>query len=106
MNEETLFEEDTSLLRDIETYAGQNYGPGDIAKLLHLDVIQFKRIWANPDSVIRQAYDRGVLQTQSEIRQKITEKAKKGNQTAIQQWEKSQDAQHFENMKNRFFNGS
>ncbi|MBO2546102.1 hypothetical protein J0871_16925 [Salegentibacter sp. BDJ18] len=92
-------------LEELEDYAGCNYSPQQIAKVMDFDKAAFMKAWLNHEHLIRHHYDKGKLQAAFEINQKALETAKAGNQTAMQIWQKNADAQHVENLKEQILFG-
>lgn len=89
---------------DIEKLAGTGYTPEEIAMYLSVDPIEFKRQLAKEESTVRFHYNKGILTTNYEISEKLLENAKSGNITAVEIFQKRQEAVFVHNIKRKFFN--
>lgn len=61
------------------------------------------KAWRNEDSVIRNHYERGILQAEFDINKNLHENAKKGNITASQEFKKAQRANYVERIKSKIY---
>lgn len=88
----------------IEDMAACNYSPKQIADYLSVDSpAKFCEYCLDGSSEISRRYQKGVLQSQFEINQKLLENAKKGNITAAQQFEKNSEAVRVRNLIDKYF---
>lgn len=87
----------------IEELAACNYSPDQIAKVLEVDIRDFRAQWLLENSRIRRSYDLGILNARAEIDQKLLAGAKSGNATAAQMYQNRSEANEFENLKRQFF---
>jgi len=92
-------------LLTIENLAAVNYRPSQISLYLGVNKRAFKLEYDNPDSLVREAYDRGQLTAQFEIDNAMLEAAKTGNLTATQIFDKHSEANKLENLKKRILYG-
>lgn len=90
----------------IETLAACNYGPRDIAMYLEMSEATFMKAWNDPKSAIRHHYEKGKLEADFDINQKLLETAKGGNITAAQQYFKQVDERRVADLKARIYYGS
>jgi len=89
---------------DIEKLAGTGYTPDEIAMYLSVDAEEFKRQLAKEDSLVRFHYNRGLLIVNYEISEKLQENARSGNITAVEIFQKRQEAVYVHNLRRKFFN--
>lgn len=89
----------------IEELSGCNYSPEKIAIYLDLPKKDFLRIWADRESMVRTAYERGKLVSSFEINKKQKENAQSGNITAAQIFLKESKEQEAQNILNRVLYG-
>jgi hypothetical protein len=89
----------------IERLSGCNYGPKQIAKYLELDEKDFLKSWNDLQSKVRYHYDRGRLQADFLINDKLADNAKSGNITAAQIFFKNAEARRAEDIKKRVIYG-
>jgi hypothetical protein len=89
----------------IENLAAVNYSPTKIALFLRVNKRAFLLEYNNPDSLVREAFDRGQLESKFEIDNAMLEKAKKGNITAVQIYDKHRDINDLEILKNKYIYG-
>lgn len=89
----------------IEKLAACNYGPSEIAMYLEMNEQTFLKAFQDPKSAIRHHYEKGKLETDFDISQKLLDTAKTGNITAAQQYAKMVEARHVETLKQRIFYG-
>lgn len=89
----------------IEQLAGCNYGPRQIALYLGFNEKQFLNEWNNPDSNIRHHFDKGRLQADFEVNQKLLDNSRSGNITAVQIYEKNRQSVRMEELKHQIFFG-
>lgn len=92
-------------LETISNLAAVNYSPSEIALYLQVNKRAFKLELDNPDSLVREAYDRGQLLAKFEIDNAMLEAAKKGNLTATQIYDKHSEANKLEQLKNKYIYG-
>lgn len=85
--------------QEIEALAAANYTVKNIALYLDAPVRAFRSEWENPDSLVRCAYDRGVLMSEGKIDTSLTALAEKGNLTAIQILDKHRRANLVDQIK-------
>lgn len=89
----------------IEKLAACNYGPSDICMYLDMKRDVFMNAFNDPKSAIRHHYEKGKLEADFDISQKLLETATKGNITATQQYLKMREARDVETLKKRIFYG-
>lgn len=89
----------------IEELSGCNYSPEKIAIYLDLPKKDFLKIWADKESMVRTAYERGKLVSSFEINKKQKENAQSGNITAAQIFLKESKEQEAQNILNRVLYG-
>ena len=104
MNTDELPEE-LSQNEIIEQLAGLNYGPRDVAVYLGVDTKAFMEAWRNPETDIRESYDRGRLKAQADVNIKLLHNAQSGNITAAQIYEKNRAQIQLENLREQIFFG-
>lgn len=92
-------------LEELEDYAGCNYRPQQIAKVMGYDKAAFMQAWLDKNNLVRHHYDKGMLQAEFEVNKKSLETAKAGNLTAMQIWEKNKEATRVENLKEQILFG-
>lgn len=73
----------------------------EIAKVLQLNVRAFRNEWLNERSLVRQAYDTGILNTKADLQLKITEDARAGNITMIQIVQKDEELRRVQELKEK-----
>lgn len=95
------FEFTSKLLEDIEQYAQIGFSWREIAKVLQVNAKTFFTEWNNERSLVREAYDRGVLITKADIELKRTEYAANGNITTMQMLDKIHREREFEDLKDK-----
>lgn len=89
----------------IEDLAACNYSPEKIALNLQVDKRAFLTKWAQKDSAIRQAYERGKMASEFTIINKQNELAKSGNITAAQVFLKEAERNDVNNIRNQVLFG-
>lgn len=89
----------------IEKLAGCNYGPREIAMYLDMSEKTFMKAWNDPKSAIRHHYEKGKLEADFDINQKLLDTAKTGNITAAQQFFKKVEERKVEDIKARIYYG-
>lgn len=89
----------------IEDLAGLNYTIKHIAMYLDIKVSFLYQDYNDQKSEFRYHYDRGKLLSQADIDMQSLQAAKKGNMTAMQQFEKVKKTRYFENERDRILNG-
>jgi hypothetical protein len=92
-------------IQTIEELAGLQYSWREIAVYLGVNKVKFKAVWSDPDSQLREAYDRGRLVCNTDIQIQLQKNAMAGNITAIQMYEKNRDARKAEDEKERIIYG-
>tara|TARA_R110002126_G_scaffold39767_3_gene117641 strand:- start:3663 stop:3995 length:333 start_codon:yes stop_codon:yes gene_type:complete len=90
--------------KTIETMAGINYGPREIALLLDLDLNALLSDFQNPNSKVYHHYKKGVLAADFEVDKMFLERVEAGNITAGQEYKKASEKRRFENHKKRILN--
>jgi len=95
-------EEEMTAVHDL---AGCNYSPEKIALYLDVDKKAFLQLWANKESEVRLAYERGKLIAEFNINNKQKELAEKGNITAAQIFLKESEKNEVNNIRNRILFG-
>lgn len=89
----------------VEKLAGLNYTFKQIAMYLDVPFKDILNEYEDKDSKFRYHYDRGKLLSQADIDQGALDSAKGGNITAMQQFEKTKQARHFENIRDLLIYG-
>lgn len=92
-------------IEEIEMLAGINYTVRKIAMYLDIPPKELQKEFENKESIFRYHYDRGKLISQAQIDMANMQRAKGGNQTAIQQFEKIRQNRHFETMRDQLLYG-
>jgi hypothetical protein len=87
----------------IEQLAGLNYGPRDIAVYLGVDTKAFMEAWRNPETDVRECYDRGRLKAQADVNMQLLHNAQTGNITAAQMYEKNRAQIQLDNLREQIF---
>lgn len=95
-------EEEMTAVHDL---AGCNYSPEKIALYLDVDKKAFLQLWANKESEVRLAYERGKLVAEFNINNKQKELAEKGNITAAQIFLKESKENEINTIRNRILFG-
>lgn len=95
------FEFTSRHLEQITEYAAIGFSWRDIAKVLMINATTFKTEWLNERSLVREAYDAGILQTKADLELKRTEYATGGNITSMQQLDKINAEREFEDLKDK-----
>lgn len=95
-------EEEMTSIHDL---AACNYSPEKIALYLDVDKKAFMRLWYDPKSEVRKAYERGKLVSEFVINNKQKELAEKGNITAAQIFLKEAEKNNINNIRNRILFG-
>jgi hypothetical protein len=95
-------EEEISIIEDL---AGLQYSWREIAVYLGVNTTAFKNIWLDPDSMIRQAYDRGRLIADTDVKLQVQKMAVTGNATQIQIYENMREYRRIEDIKERTIYG-
>jgi hypothetical protein len=95
-------EEEMTAVHDL---AGNNYSPEKIALYLDVDKKAFLQLWANKESEVRLAYERGKLVAEFNINNKQKELAEKGNITAAQIFIGLREATEIERIRNQILYG-
>ena len=90
----------------IANLAATNYSIKDIATYLGINPSLLRREFENPESLVRFHYDKGILEAQFGIDNKLLENAKTGNITATQESKKATEKRAFDNHKHRILNES
>ncbi|WP_304015829.1 hypothetical protein [Nonlabens dokdonensis] len=98
------FEFEDSHLQQITEYAEIGFSWREIATTLRIHKKTFFLEWDNPNSLVREAYDAGVLQTKASVEAKRTDYAIDGNITAMQMLDKRDEQRTFSDLKDKFFN--
>lgn len=93
-------------IESIEKLAGLNYTFKQIAMYLEVPFNDLLQEYEDKESEFRYHYDRGHLLAQADIDQNLIDSAKRGNVTAIQQFEKIRQSRHFENTRDRIIYGN
>jgi len=89
----------------IEKLAGLNYTFKQIAMYLDVPFKDLLDEYEDKESEFRYRYDRGKLLSQADVDQGTLDSAKGGNVTAIQQFEKTKQTRHFENIRDLLIYG-
>jgi hypothetical protein len=97
--------QDLSEAETIELLAGLNYAPRDIAVYLGVDTKAFMEAWRDPETEIRESYDRGRLKSKADVNMKLLANAMSGNITAAQIYEKNRAQTELENLRDQIFFG-
>lgn len=92
-------------LATIEMMAGTNYSPKQIALYLGVDSKKFMKLYNDKNSVVRVAYERGLLETTFDVQRKQVENARSGNITAAQIFLKESKEIEAKNILNRVLYG-
>ena len=93
-------------LSQITEYAEIGFSWREIAKVLLINAKTFYHEWSNERSLVREAYDAGILNTKADLELKRTEMAVGGNITVMQQLDKIHRDREFEALKDKYiFNG-
>jgi hypothetical protein len=93
-------------IQSIEELAGLQYSWREIATYMGIDKVKFKAVWMDPDSQLREAYDRGRLVCDTDIKLQLQKNAMAGNLTAVQIYEKNREERNVEDIKQRIIYGS
>ncbi|AXP79180.1 hypothetical protein CJ739_80 [Mariniflexile rhizosphaerae] len=105
-----LLQEESDLLLStediIEKLAGCNYGPREIAMYLDMSEKTFMKAWLDKTSAIRHHYEKGKLEADFDINQKLLDNAKTGNITAAQQYFKQVEERKVQDLKAQIYYGS
>lgn len=94
-----------TILEEIEQLSAVNYSYAQMALYLNLPKALFIQEAKTKDSDIWDAIQRGALQADFTIQEKLLENAKTGNITAAQTYEKNKAKKETENLKARIFYG-
>jgi hypothetical protein len=89
----------------IENLAAINYTVRQIAMYLKVSINELYREYNNKDSEFRRHFDTGKLFSQAKIDMQIVKSAEGGNATAMQMYEKTRAARHFENERDNLIYG-
>lgn len=105
-----LLQEESDLMLSnediIEKLSGCNYGPREIAMYLDMSEKTFMQAWLDKKSAIRHHYEKGKLEADFDINQKLLDNAKSGNITAAQQYFKQVEERRVEDLKAKIYYGS
>lgn len=88
-------------LETISDLAALNYTLSQMAMYLDIDVTNFAIAAREPNSAVQHYIDKGQLQAEFEVNQKLLESAKGGNLTAGMMLEKIRDRNIIEQIKSR-----
>lgn len=102
-NSEALSE--LTLTQTIERLAAVNYSFDEMAIYVGMKKSAFRKEATKEDSEIWLAIQRGQLQADFEISDKLSQNAQSGNITAVQQFEKIKEQKRVENLKASIFYG-
>ena len=91
--------------KKIEELSGISYTLKQIAMYLEIEPSVIIKEYRNPDSEFRYRYDRGRLIKEAERDMSLSEAAKNGSITAIQQLEAKLEKRKMEDYKDRILNG-
>jgi hypothetical protein len=89
-----IMDENSELLSKISEYSGLFFTPEEIAILLEMNLVEFKKCLRNKDSKTYKAYMMGKLTTMAEIRKNQITLARNGSpnaETLIEKLRKEQD---------------
>lgn len=89
----------------IEKLAACNYGPKQIAMYLEMSEATFIKAFQDTKSAIRHHFEKGKLEADFDISQKLLDTAKTGNITATQQYLKMAETRDVEAKKQSIFYG-
>lgn len=92
-------------LEHVEKLAALNYSPEKIALYLDVEKKTFLQLWYDKNSLVREHYDRGQLQSEYEINLKQLDLAKSGNITATQIVQKTAEETRINNIRNQILFG-
>lgn len=90
-------------LERIEQCGSANFSIRQIAKVLRKPYGMVKKELTNKESVAYEHYERGILEKKLDIATKLTEKARTGSMTAIQQDDKFRQEAEFDLIKSQTF---
>jgi len=96
---------DCDLTETIERLSATNYSYAEMAVYLSIEKTEFIQQANTTDSKIWTAIQKGRLESEFEINDKLAQNAKSGNITAAQIFEKNRKAKEVENLKARIFYG-
>ena len=91
---------------EIETLAGVGYSVQEIAMYLEVSEEELRGEYDTPGSEFRYRYDRGILMKKAERDKSLSDAAKNGSVTAVQELEKQIKDHRLENLKRDIINGS
>lgn len=94
---------DQEQLDAIAVYSSLHYDLDQVAMLLDIDSEQFKKAYNKSGSAVKYYWDKGKLESQFNIQEKLMENAKAGNITAAQEVNKAIDKSEFQQHKKRIF---
>lgn len=89
----------------IEHLAACNYTPQRIATMLEVNRKAFAELCFDQSTEVYRRYQKGILQSEFEINQKLLENARKGNITATQQFIKNRNQVKVDNLREKYFGG-
>lgn len=86
----------------IQEYASVGFSWREIAKIMRIHATTFYTEWSNERSLVREAYDAGVLETKADMELKRFDMALGGNITLMQQVDKINKEREFQALKDKY----